>query len=72
MSKKQETKFYYWIKSHPTDFNLCPLCDTKLEKSSDNESFCSKCAFRDGIARLTEKEAEKIKDKIIKTINCPF
>jgi len=72
--EKQKT-FYYWVKPHPTDFNLCPICDSKLiMMDAEPRGECSnkKCNYFDGVIKLTEKQAEVLKDKLIKTIDCPF
>lgn len=60
-----KTKFY-WLKNG-LDYMKCPLCDSKLA-SCHVGCYCSdkNCPYVDGGAFLTDKEAIKYKDKIIK------
>ena len=55
----------YWIKNHPTDVALCPLCNSKLAVCHIGE-FCSKkyCPYADGVAWLTKAQVKRFKNKI--------
>lgn len=55
----------YWIKVHPKDVTLCPLCNTPLSGCHIGE-FCptKKCPYVDGVAWLTPAQVKKFKDKI--------
>lgn len=55
----------YWIKNHPKDVTLCPLCNSPLSGCHIGE-FCSKknCPYVDGVAWLTKAQVKKFKNKI--------
>ena len=57
----------YMIKSNPKGFDLCPLCDKKLINTHLG-ALCSDktCPYCDGFATLTNKQAKRYKDKIIR------
>ncbi len=64
--EEEEERNICFIKSSP-DFNKCPLCKAELGGCHIGE-YCSdeNCGYVDGMAWLTDKEAEKYKDVIIK------
>lgn len=61
---KIETRSY-WIKDNPKNPRLCPICDKPLIGCHLGE-YCNNCSYIDGSASLTEEEALKHSDKIIR------
>lgn len=57
----------YLIKDNPKGFDFCPLCNKPLNFCCAG-CYCSdiNCTYLDGYATLTNKEARKHKDKIIR------
>jgi|ERR1017187_3344352 hypothetical protein len=62
--KDSQRKMYSIINSNNGN---CVLCGSKISSCSMGE-YCSNldCTYCDGYARLTEEEAKKFKDKIMK------
>jgi len=63
--KKQKIHLYNIKERSDGNFNLCPLCDSKLD-SCHIGVFCSNepCPYVDGVAFLNETEYKKFKDKV--------
>ena len=55
----------YWIKVHPTNPSLCPLCNSPLKGCHIGE-YCGKegCPYVDGVAWLNKTQVKKFKNKI--------
>ena len=65
VQEMEPKKHLYWIKNHPTDHNLCPLCEAPL-KGCHIGDYCSNdgCGYVDGVCWLTEEQVKKFGNKV--------